>query len=97
MSVSPDHDQGKRTKAAQTEGERGTMNEQRSIDEVRRSRQSMLRVRWVLVALSAVLAVALIANGAVVIGGIIAAMAIVRAVMITRWQRHGHPFATRRQ
>lgn len=73
------------------------MTEQRSIDEVRRSRQSMLRMRWVLVALSSVLAVALIASGAVVIGGIIAAMAIVRAVMITRWQRHQRPFAPRHQ
>ena len=57
----------------------------------------MLRMRWVLVALSAVLAVALIASGAVLIGGIIAGMAIARAVMITRWQRHGPPFAPRHQ
>lgn len=66
------------------------MNETGPIDEFRRSRTSMWRVRWLLVGLSAVLAVALIATGAVLIGAIIGVMAIVRAVMIAQWQRGGH-------
>jgi len=71
------------------------MNETGPIDELRRSRNSMLRMRWVLVGLSTVLAVALIASGAVLIGVIIGVMAIVRAVMIARWQHVGSPLRQR--
>jgi hypothetical protein len=73
------------------------MNETGPIDEFRRSRKSMWRVRWVLVGLSALLAVALIASGAVLIGAIIGVMAVVRAVMIAQWQRAGHPARQRYQ
>lgn len=65
------------------------MNDTSRMEELRRSRNSMLRMRWVLVGLSAVLAVALIASGALVIGVIIGVMAVVRTVMILRWQRFG--------
>jgi hypothetical protein len=71
------------------------MNETGPIDEFRRSRKSMLRMRWVLVGLSTVLAVALIASGAVLIGVIIGVMAVVRVVMIARWQRGGSPLRQR--
>ena len=71
------------------------MNETGPIDEFRRSRKSMLRMRWLLVGLSAVLAVALIASGAVLIGAIIGVMAVVRAVTISRWQRVGSPLRQR--
>jgi hypothetical protein len=71
------------------------MKETRPIDELRRSRKSMLRMRWLLVGLSTILAVALIASGAVVIGVIIGVMAVARAVMISRWQRVGSPLGQR--
>jgi hypothetical protein len=54
-----------------------------------RSRKSWWRLRWLLVGLSALLAVVLVASGAVLIGVIIGLMAVVRAVMIVRWQRYG--------
>jgi hypothetical protein len=54
-----------------------------------RSRKSWWRLRWLLVSLSAVLAILLVASGAVLIGVIIGLMAVVRAVMIVRWQRFG--------
>lgn len=53
----------------------------------RRSVQSMLRFRWALTALSAVLAVVLLASGSVLIGGIIAVMVVTRGVMLLQWQR----------
>jgi hypothetical protein len=68
------------------------MNDPGRMEQLHRSRQSMWRMRWVLVGLSAVLAVVLIASGAVVIGVIIGVMAGVRAVMIFRWQRPGAQF-----
>jgi Flp pilus assembly protein TadB len=52
-----------------------------------RSMQSMLRFRWALTALSLVLAVVLLARGAVLIGGIIGVMAVTRTVMLLQWQR----------
>lgn len=55
----------------------------------------MWRLRWLLVGLSALLAVVLIASGAVVIGAIIGVMAAVRAVVILRWQRYGHTLRQR--
>jgi hypothetical protein len=48
--------------------------------------QSMRAFRWVLVALSALLAVFLIARGSVVIGAIVGAMAVTRAVFFVRMQ-----------
>jgi hypothetical protein len=51
-------------------------------------------LRWLLVALGAVLALALIIRGNVVIGAIIGTMAVVRAVLLTqlrrraRWEQH---------
>ena len=68
------------------------MNDPGRMEQLHRSRQSVWRMRWVLVGLSAVLAVVLIVSGAVVIGVLIGAMAVVRAVMIFRWQRHGPRF-----
>jgi hypothetical protein len=65
------------------------MSERGPIDELRRSRMSIWRMRWLLVGLSGLLAAALIASGAVVIGVIIGVTAVVRAVLIMRWQRHG--------
>lgn len=56
----------------------------------------MRRMRWVLVGLSAVLAVVLIASGVVVIGGIIGVMAAVRAWMIIRYQHDGARFRSGR-
>jgi hypothetical protein len=65
------------------------------IDEFRRSRNSMWRMRWALVGLSGLLAAVLIASGAVVIGIIIGVMAVVRAVLIMRFQRHQFPLRQR--
>jgi hypothetical protein len=58
-------------------------------NNARRSMQSMLRFRWALTALSAVLAVVLLASGAVLIGAIIGVMAVTRTVMLLQWQRRG--------
>jgi Flp pilus assembly protein TadB len=71
------------------EDRRSAMNETGPMDELRRSRKSMWRMRWLLVGLSALLAVALIVSGVVLIGVIIGVMAVVRAVMIVRWQHYG--------
>jgi uncharacterized iron-regulated membrane protein len=65
------------------------MNETAPMAELHRSRKSMWRTRWLLVGLSALLAVVLIASGVVLIGVIIGVMAAVRAVMMVRWQREG--------
>ena len=67
----------------------GAMSDGGPVDKFRRSRNSMWRMRWLLVGLSGLLAVALIASGAVVIGVIIGVMAVLRGVLIMRWQRHG--------
>lgn len=71
-----------------------TINENRPRGELRRSTQSMFHMQWGLVGLSGLLAVALLANGSVLIGGIIGVMAIVRTVMLLRWH---HREAFRRQ
>lgn len=63
------------------------MNGTAQTNEFHRSRQSMWRTRWALVGLSALLAVVLIASGSVLIGAVIGVMALVRTVMILRWQR----------
>jgi len=49
----------------------------------------MRRMRWVLVALSTLLAVVLIVSGVVVIGAIIGVMAAVRAFMLVQYQGGG--------
>jgi hypothetical protein len=72
------------------------MNESAPMDGLHRSRRSVWRMRWLLVALSALLAVVLIASGVVLIGTIIGVMAVVRAVMILQWQRGGDRFRQRR-
>ena len=53
---------------------------------------SMRVVRWVLVALSLALAVVLIARGNVVVGALIGAMAVTRAVLFMRLQRRRERF-----
>lgn len=63
------------------------MNGTAQTNELHRSRKSMWRTRWALVGLSALLAVVLIASGSVLIGAVIGVMAVVRTVMILRWQR----------
>ena len=77
----------------QVEG--GATGERGPIDEFRRSRNSVWRMRWALVGLSGLLAAALIASGAVVIGIIIGVMAAVRAVLIMRFQRQQFPLRQR--
>jgi hypothetical protein len=49
--------------------------------------ESFRKWRWVLVGISAVLAIVLIANGNVLIGALVGAMAIVRIVMFSNLQR----------
>ena len=49
----------------------------------------MRRMRWVLVGLSALLAVVLIVSGVVIIGAIIGVMAAVRAFMLVQYQGGG--------
>jgi hypothetical protein len=48
---------------------------------------SLRIVRWMLVALTAALAVALVASGHVVIGVLLGAMAVTRAVLFVKMQR----------
>ena len=57
--------------------------------------QSMRVLRWILVALSALLAVFLIARGSVVIGVIVGAMAVTRAVFFLRMQHRREQFHER--
>jgi hypothetical protein len=63
-----------------------------TVQERRRARQRMMTFRWVLTGLSAVLAVALVASGAVVVGAVIGAMAFVRAVMLLQWRHRMQAF-----
>jgi len=53
------------------------MSEAGPMNELHRSRESMWRMRWLLVGLSALLALALVLSGAVLIGVILGVMAIV--------------------
>lgn len=57
------------------------------VEHIRRSRRTMLRWRWVVVALGGVLAAALLAHGNFVIGGLLALLLVARVVMLTRMQR----------
>jgi hypothetical protein len=60
--------------------------------ERQRARQRMMNLRWVLVGLSAVLAAVLIASGAVVVGVVIGAIAVVRMMVVLQWQHHMRGF-----
>jgi hypothetical protein len=53
----------------------------------RRPTQSIWIFRWVLTGLALVLAVVLIARGSVLIGVLVAALAIVRTAMFVMWHR----------
>jgi uncharacterized membrane protein len=53
----------------------------------RRPNQSIWIFRWVLTALALSLAIALIARGSVLIGVLVAALAIVRTAMFVMWHR----------
>jgi hypothetical protein len=53
----------------------------------RDSMQSIFRIRWVLVGFAAVFSVILTANGEVLIGALVGAMAILRIVMLLRWKQ----------
>jgi uncharacterized membrane protein len=53
---------------------------------------SMRVIRWILVALSLALAVVLIVHGNVVVGGLIGAMAVTRAVLFVRMQHRRERF-----
>ena len=65
-----------------------TMRQRRErLENFRRSRQSMTRWRWVMIGLGGLLALALLANGNYLIGGVLAALLVARLVMITRMQR----------
>jgi hypothetical protein len=65
-----------------------TMRQRRErLENFRRSRQSMMRWRWVVIGLGGLLALALLANGNYLIGGILTALLVARLVMITRMQR----------
>jgi hypothetical protein len=57
------------------------------LENFRRSRQSIMRWRWVMIGLGGLLALALLANGNYLIGGILAALLVARLVMIARMQR----------
>lgn len=65
------------------------MNETQWREGLNRSRTSMRRMRWALVGLSALLAVVLIASGAVIIGAIVAVIVVVRTIMILQYQPGG--------
>jgi hypothetical protein len=58
---------------------------------------SMFAIRWVMVALTAVLAAVLISRGNVVIGGILAALAIMRIVLLVGMQKRRAQFRQRRE
>jgi hypothetical protein len=62
------------------------------VQQRRQARQRMMTFRWVLTGLSALLAVILIASGAVLIGAVIGAMAVVRTVMFLQWRHHTQAF-----
>lgn len=54
----------------------------------------MVIVRWVMVALSATLAVVLLAHGNVLIGGILMALAVTRVIMLVGVQQRRRRFRT---
>ncbi|HZP31563.1 MAG TPA: hypothetical protein VFC99_21600 [Acidimicrobiia bacterium] len=64
------------------------------------ARQRTLRniwtIRWVLMGLSVLLAIALLASGAVLIGVLLLAIVAVRVTMMVMWQRRRREFRQRR-
>jgi hypothetical protein len=58
---------------------------------------SMLAMRWVLVALSLALSIALIARGNVLIGGLLGVLALGRMMMFMRMQQRRAQFRERRR
>ena len=63
------------------------MTEQRTPEQVRQRIQRIRAARWVLVGLSAVLAIALVVHGNLLIGALVGAMAAVRAWMLVTMPR----------
>ncbi|HUI48405.1 MAG TPA: hypothetical protein VL119_06895 [Acidimicrobiia bacterium] len=59
------------------------------------SMTSMWVLRWIIVALGAALAVVLIMRGNVLIGGLIAVMAVTRVILFVRLQRRREQFRRR--
>ena len=57
------------------------------VERIRESRRTMLRWRWVVVALGGLLAAALLTHGNLVIGGLLAVLLVARIVMLTKMQR----------
>jgi hypothetical protein len=57
------------------------------LERMRRSRESILRWRWVMAALGGLLAAVLLANGNLAIGGLLAVLVVMRVVVLTRVQR----------
>ena len=64
-----------------------TRQRRERLENFRRSRRSMMRWRWVMIALGGLLALVLLANANYLIGGVLAALLVARVVMITRMQR----------
>ena len=56
---------------------------------------SMLMTRWLLVALSAAIAVVLLVHGNVVLGVLLGAIVVTRAAMLSRMQRRRERFRRR--
>jgi len=56
----------------------------------------MLVMRWIMVALTSVLAVVLIARGNVVIGGLLAVLSVMRVALLVRVQQRRERFRRRR-
>jgi hypothetical protein len=50
------------------------------------SMRTMYRIRWVLIGLSFLLALALLLSGAIVIGALLMLLAVTRTVMFLKWQ-----------
>jgi membrane protein implicated in regulation of membrane protease activity len=59
--------------------------------------KSMLVIRWIMVALTALLAVLLIARGNVVIGVVLAALAVMRVMLLVRMNQRREKFRQRMQ
>jgi Flp pilus assembly protein TadB len=59
------------------------------------SMQTLWRIRWLILGLSFLLGIAVIASGAVVIGGIILLLCVTRLVMFRTMQRRRREFEQR--
>lgn len=57
------------------------------VEQIRSARRATLRWRWVVVGLGGLLALALLANGSLLIGGMLTVLLVARIVMLTRVQR----------